>query len=393
MAALTQIPKTNISVVDIKDTLNANGGSVSNDTTTFFTAAAKVNPWSKHKPVPLSSTFCQDFDSSRADYDDDWWKGNDGKCGLSWNDQFTTSQIEQLKTANWSYTPPSSSYPRRLGDFAGYIVSTNPPIATRITSSKIDVDQTLGTWTFEPDIYTKNYNELTIYDFDLSLSDWYLCALVSGSGGGWNRYIGDKVLTSGCKVDVNLNELSIGEHTVILCLARSKDGNFMPLPSDNDNKTTFTLNVQYVNDLFIEFVGISSSLKGTYTPLENYTFDNGYTASNQAFFKVSIKKMKSGVNYVKPDEIYAESETWSGERTGRYLNNGTNNWFYNSSQTIATNIDISTLAVGSSVTAYIYWGNYGSPSSSDEPRLAADLYLTDKNGSWLGTGGFYMQKK
>ena len=47
MAALTQIPKTNISVADIRDTLNANGGSVSNDTTTFFTTAAKINPFVK----------------------------------------------------------------------------------------------------------------------------------------------------------------------------------------------------------------------------------------------------------------------------------------------------------------------------------------------------------
>lgn len=392
MAVHTILPTSSLKIEDIRDTLAANGGSVSNDTTTFFTTAAKINPWSKHKPVALSSDFCQDFDSSRADYDDDWWKGNDGKCGLSWSDQFTTSKIEQLKTANWSYTPPSGSYPKRLGDFAGYVISRNPPIATRITASTVNVDQNLGTWTFSPDIYMQNYNELTVYDFDLSLSEWYLCVLVS-QGSGWNRYIGDKVLTSGCKVDVDLDELSVGEHTAILCLARSIDGNFMPLPSDEDNKTVFTLKVNYVNDLAIEFLGISSSLKGTYTPLENYTFDSGYTATNAVFFKVSIKKMKSGVNYIKPDEIYAESETWSGERKGRYLNNGTNNWFYNANQSIVTNIDISTLAVGASVTAYIYWGEYGSPSSSDEPRLAADLTLYDKNYSWLGTGGFYMQKK
>ena len=389
MAVLTQIPKTNISVVDIKDTLNANGGSVSNDTTTFFTTSAKINPWSKHKPVPLSSTFCQDFDSSRTyDYDDDWWKGNDGKCGLSWSDQFTTSQIEQLKTANWSYTPPSSSYPRRLGDFAGYIVSKNPPIATRITSSKIDVDQTLGTWTFEPDIYTKNYNELTIYDFDLSLSDWYLCALVSGSGGGWNRYIGDKVLTSGCKVDVNLNELSIGEHTVILCLARSKDGNFMPLPSDNDNKTTFTLNVQYVNDLAIDFVGLSWSRTGTYYPLEDYNdIEKGFSSSNIVWFQLSIKKMKAGVTSINDNTIVGESESWQGERISRTLDD----WLYNSNKQMVQSIDISSLAVGDSVTAYIKW-EYGNPGESEEITLNAELILNDDKGSYLGAGAFYMKK-
>ena len=81
MASFTK--KENITPEDIRDFLNSYGGSVSSDPESFLTTAAKINMLSKHKPVPYSKDFCQDFDASKPDYDPTWWKGNDGMCGLN----------------------------------------------------------------------------------------------------------------------------------------------------------------------------------------------------------------------------------------------------------------------------------------------------------------------
>ena len=45
MAVYNILPSTNLKTEDIRDTLNANGGSVSNDCLTFFTDAANIRMW------------------------------------------------------------------------------------------------------------------------------------------------------------------------------------------------------------------------------------------------------------------------------------------------------------------------------------------------------------
>lgn len=105
------IPTQNVTWDDIRDTLNAGGGSVTNVVSTAFSKSAKINKWSKYKPVRLN----QDF----PDYAT-YWKAQDGYCGLvpakCGADYITDSQKE------WVYNLPrgGSSEPYRLGDFRGY---------------------------------------------------------------------------------------------------------------------------------------------------------------------------------------------------------------------------------------------------------------------------------
>lgn len=391
MAVHTILPTSSLKIEDIRDTLAANGGSVSNDTTTFFTTAAKINPWSKHKPVALSSDFCQDFDSSRADYDDDWWKGNDGKCGLYWNTFAwggpTSDTIPNVKASNWTYTPPSSSYPRRLGDFAGYVVSVNPPIATRITASKIAVDQNTNTWTFEPDIYPQNNNELSAYDFDKSLQGWYVCAAVYQSG--WNIYIGDSVLTSGCKVSVNLNDFNVGEHEVVLCLATGTTGNFMPLPSNSDNKTNFILDIRYEMPYYIDITEVGSYWNNT-QPISNYqNLETFYPASDAVYFKAIVTKGSANTTSISASELTGWSPTWSGGETTRSMSGR----MRNSSGTSVNSISLSSIAVGSSIVVYFYWDGYGSFNDIElGETFIADFNLSNSDGAVIGSADFVMKK-
>lgn len=45
------LPTWGLKAADIRDTLSAGGGIVSNDTTSFFQPAANINIWSRYKPL------------------------------------------------------------------------------------------------------------------------------------------------------------------------------------------------------------------------------------------------------------------------------------------------------------------------------------------------------
>jgi len=51
MAVKSPIPNTNVAYTDIRDTLNAGGGSVTDVVATAFKTTAKINKWSFHKPI------------------------------------------------------------------------------------------------------------------------------------------------------------------------------------------------------------------------------------------------------------------------------------------------------------------------------------------------------
>ena len=67
MAVYNRIPErfTNL---DIRDTLNAYGGSVGDNSLNYFSAAARINMWSKRKPVKRNIMFnTEDPNWFRAD--------------------------------------------------------------------------------------------------------------------------------------------------------------------------------------------------------------------------------------------------------------------------------------------------------------------------------------
>lgn len=129
MATLSSIPLTNVQAVDIKDTLNSNGGSCSNELLSFFASTANINPWSRAKPVHIEKSIEPDRSSA-------WYKGTSGTCGFNLSGASTTnytnlpSMYTSDKKNGWNYAPPQggSFSPYRLGDFAGYLPSALPPI-------------------------------------------------------------------------------------------------------------------------------------------------------------------------------------------------------------------------------------------------------------------------
>lgn len=128
------IGTTNVLVADIRDVLLEYDGTVTNDTTTFFTEAAGINMWSRYKPVVISNVpFINLWDETSAgNYA---FMGDDLDCGITipYYSDYTTLQTKmKAGEGMWTYTPPTggTSQPRRLGDFRLYNPDAINPIGS-----------------------------------------------------------------------------------------------------------------------------------------------------------------------------------------------------------------------------------------------------------------------
>lgn len=193
------IQETNVNLAThVRDVLNAAGGSVSNDVTTFFKAGANIDMWSRYKPMVIAGipflNLWDKMDSTRY-----YYQGVEGKCGLSY-DVYTdagTFKSELVRgTTGWSYTPPKggTSEPMRLGDFRRYCTTAINPlgaipsnhIATRLPSGDsvqldIGVNVPVGT--------TYNLGISDFYAGSIPFSDMYLGVYLVRKGDSTGRFI------------------------------------------------------------------------------------------------------------------------------------------------------------------------------------------------------------
>lgn len=125
MAVQTIIPQSNVLAVDIRDTLNDNGSSCTNDLLSFFDSRAVINMWSFRKPYAT---------------DVDMFKLTDAQIkNLNCGFDITKAQIASYTSLptimdggmhGWKYTRPTemSTPMYRLGDYVGYKPSAAPMI-------------------------------------------------------------------------------------------------------------------------------------------------------------------------------------------------------------------------------------------------------------------------
>lgn len=100
--------------LSVKAMLELDGGVVTEDLRSYFRPNAVKNILSRRKPVPLNVKKCQDYDPTKDTYYSDWWRGEDGMCGIN---------VPDLGSADaWSYNAPrgTEDEPCRLNDFLGY---------------------------------------------------------------------------------------------------------------------------------------------------------------------------------------------------------------------------------------------------------------------------------
>lgn len=132
MAIREIIPSTSVSMADIRDTLNANKGNVTNVLGSFFTEDAKIYKWARHKPLRFTDPFMPCSDAILNNY---YSKGmdKDGNIGgikrastLPTASQTLYSFFGNNQDSSFmEYLLPQggSTDPYRLGDFRQYAPS------------------------------------------------------------------------------------------------------------------------------------------------------------------------------------------------------------------------------------------------------------------------------
>ena len=291
MAAYNILPNTNLKVSDIRDTLDDNGGFTDDEVSSLFSSSAKINMWSKFKPVIHTQLFLNG---------DGRWKGMDGKCGITIP---TYSSPSTLRTAlangsaMWSYTPPngSKSQPLRIGDFRDYNAGAVNPIGELFDEYLVTSDGT----GYEIDIQVEiiigsegsDYN-LTLDDISINgtkLTNMYLGAyLVPKSGSGYlfgttSSKIGtNDSLTMKFPVSANTK----GEYTAYLFLATTpqvgseQDGVFISL-----NKLGKTITIVNIENFYQIDVFGTWNTAGT-------SFEYDVTVTNNNSTSVSFSNLK-----------------------------------------------------------------------------------------------------
>lgn len=247
---------------DIGSVLNAAGGSVNiNQPATFFSADAKLNPWSKKKPVILTDNFVQDFDSTKPNYKAGWWKAHDGKCGFTIPSHTTMNSVMDATTGGmngWVYNIPngSTTQPRRLGDFVGYDTNATPPFTDfKFPSVVTNTYGSSAEGTFLNNTIVTEGTSVQMGDFP-ALNNCYLGVMLynpSTKYSTWNTMETTIGNGSALKVTIDTTSLTTGENWIavpFLSTAIQKQSQspisatYYTLPAIN--KVTFTIISQAV---------------------------------------------------------------------------------------------------------------------------------------------------
>lgn len=137
MAVLDQIPDLYYPtlMVDIQDTLNANGGEVTNNLASFFAPSAFNNPWSKNKAmhIPYKIGIATEEEKKTAGEGEP----SANRYGITLVGGFGTTpslifQIMKKTPEGFTYKLPTGgeASPYRLSDFCGYYPAAASPISS-----------------------------------------------------------------------------------------------------------------------------------------------------------------------------------------------------------------------------------------------------------------------
>ena len=288
MAVYGSLPQKNLQYSDIRDTLNAHGGTVSNDVSSAFKESAKINPWSKHKPVPLSASFCQDFDSGASNYNPNWWKGSKGNCGISFPEYTGYAQVIQGYDGDkngWSHELPSggSSEPFRLGDFSEYYPNAANPMGNMtVTPDEINSSESVNI-RFEGIFTTWNEKGLRLADIG-DLANRY-CGAVVGKKDSAGTITGVGYIT----VDKKVSEIDVDSVYITFKYSWTA-GKWVFFPVLCKNKqTTFG---GTISNSFVPYTGRCSEVEvgasyGTTITISAYATQSTKQISWTAIFKSS----------------------------------------------------------------------------------------------------------
>lgn len=203
----------------------------------------RINMWAKYKPVRHSFKYVRP---------DDWWKGIDGNCGITYPifqnyDGVINSWDDNLN--GWEYLRPrgGENEPYRVGDFGGYDPSARNPIGEFLvypTEVQPGDDMNLS---FQAHFTTENSNAINLTDIG-NLSNKYLGAIFEVNGRGEGYVTNSKPIS---QIDVTVIDVGINAPFV------EGDYSIYPVLCDNMQPSFGGT----ISNNFIPFPGKKSSLK------------------------------------------------------------------------------------------------------------------------------------
>ena len=213
MEVLEKIPKENVTFDDIRDTLNNNGGSVSNEMSSFFSTAAKINASARYKPVRLAGDF--------TDGNPNWYKAYNGLCGYNldlaiantWNDLITCYGRENN---GWVYElPTGGNFPMRIDDFRGYHPKARPLTYGFDAPNTVYKSQNSATIALAlplDDGYSLTWNDFDT--FEPNLKDFYFGVYIKGTNYVVRATASDTIANGGSQVTFNPSIMREGSYKV-----------------------------------------------------------------------------------------------------------------------------------------------------------------------------------
>ena len=138
------IGNEHITVDSIYDVVAAHGGVIDEEASSLFSIHARLNMWSKYKPVPSETPFY-----SLEAWRSSGFTGSDGQCGLTIPSFSSVSAFVSAVDSGedkWYYIPPQGGdkQPMRLDDFIGYCTEAENPIGHIITSGVRDYENNVS---------------------------------------------------------------------------------------------------------------------------------------------------------------------------------------------------------------------------------------------------------
>lgn len=330
MAVKTILPTTNLEYSDVRDTLNANGGSVNNNMASLYSESAKINRWSKYKPV----TYYKDF----PEFEEDWWKGDDKKCGLNIMDTSVDGEIINIYNSGNAYTyVPVSNNKYRLGDFRGYFPKAEPYIRTNVSKDTIfewDFNNN-GPKTLPIQVVRASDTSLTINDVKLPLDINKLKIAVTrynenplenpGTLQGDTEYFDITTTFPFIELGGLRNNYNI-QYFLLYLTDASGFTPEVPLPYDDNN--SFLIKVKNIASVVIigsisQFALFSTKVWSNVEDYLSTPYNSKGGSSETVLFKSSIKNVStssitfagqgSSVTASHSIKIYAEGEISNGE--------------------------------------------------------------------------------
>lgn len=199
MAVLTQIPTSNVHFTDIRDTLNANGSSCTNEVISFFDSRAVINIWSFRKPYSTNKDMFKLTDAQIREIN----------CGLTPKQVAAYTSIPSEMDGNmngWVYTRPSggANSPYRVGDYVGYYPGAHPMIRDLQVPAMVS-NKFSNTISVSAIVGQQDGKSVSLKDLS-TLADAYPAIYIKqASGSQYRQYTGTSKISASGTFDVSFD--------------------------------------------------------------------------------------------------------------------------------------------------------------------------------------------